>query len=73
MPCDTLESSGYFVVRFSTKLTPCEIIYLFITLTLVSLAYFVDTFLTKFDLCEFRRLFTDPVKDFLAVSLVFVF
>ncbi len=45
----------------------------FITLTLVSLGDFVDSLLTKFDLCEFRRLFKDPMKDFLAVSLVFVF
>ena len=47
--------------------------YCFITLTLVSLGDFVDTLLTKFDFCEFRRLFKDPVKDFLVVSLVFVF
>ena len=50
-----------------------SLVSIFITLTLVSLGYFVDTFLAKFDLCEFRRLFKDPMKDFLAVSLVFVF
>ncbi len=54
----------------SRSVTPC---YLFFTWTLVSLGDFVDTFSTKFDLCEFRRLFKDPMKDFLAVSLVFVF
>jgi hypothetical protein len=43
------------------------------TLTLESIGYFVDLFSTKFDLCEFKRLFKDPMKDFLAVSLVFVF
>ena len=42
-------------------------------MTLESIGYFADLFSTKFDRCEFKRLFKDPMKDFLAVSLVFVF
>ncbi len=59
-----------FLRIFSNSVQPFTF---FITRTLVSFGYLVVIILTKFDLCEFRRLFKDPMKDFLAVSLVFVF
>ncbi len=67
--CENMRPWGPFLVFLAVF----YFLYLFIKRTLVSLGYVVDTVSTKFDLCEFKLLFKDPMKDFLAASLVFVF